>query len=66
MYSSRTLVSRLRQSTNFCTRLEMSMEPDSFFFTLDLVFSADSRARLFTRICSAALAASWAFSINQT
>ena len=42
------------------------MEPDSFFLTLVLVFSADSRARLLTKICSAALAASWAFSMNQT
>ena len=44
----------------------MSMEPESFFFTLDFVFSADSRARLFTRICSDALSASCLFSMNQT
>ena len=42
------------------------MAPESFFFTLDLVFSADSLARLFTRICSAARSASCLFSINQT
>ena len=31
IYSSRRLASRLRQSTNFCTRLAMSRLPESFF-----------------------------------
>ncbi len=66
IYSSRRLTSRLRQSTNFWTRFAMSMEPESFFFTLLFVFSADSLARLFTKICSAALSASCLFSMNQT
>ena len=42
------------------------MEPESFFLTLLLVFSADSLARLLTRICSAARSASCLFSMNQT
>ena len=65
MYSSRLAASRLRQSTNFWTRLAMSMEPDSFFLTEIFAFSAVSRDRLLTKIWSAARSASALFSKNQ-
>ena len=34
MYSSRRDTSLVRQSTNFCTRLDRSMEPVSFFLMI--------------------------------
>ena len=53
IYSSLRFTSRVRQGTNFCTRLEISMEPVSFFLIFSLVFSAFSRARLLMSTCSA-------------
>ena len=46
MYISRRSTSLVRQSTNFCTRLAMSIFPVSFFFWLMRVRSAVSRLRL--------------------
>ena len=64
IYSSLRSMSLVRQGTNFCTRLEISMEPVSFFLMFSRVRSAVSRERLFTSTCSAIFWASKGFSIK--
>ena len=64
IYSSLRSMSLVRQGTNFCTRFEMSMEPDSFFLMFSRVRSAVSRERLLIKTCSAILWASWGFSMK--
>ena len=66
IYSSRWDTSLVRQSTNFCTRLEMSTDPDSFFLMPRRVFSAVSRDRLFTSTWPAIFSASKGFSMKYT
>ena len=56
--------SLVRQSTNFWTRLAMSTEPESFFFTFRRVSSAFSRLRLFSSTCSPIFSASKGFSMK--
>ena len=64
MYSSRLDTSLVRQSTNFCTRLDRSMLPVSFFLMFSRVFSAFSRARLLIKTCSPIFWASRGFSMK--
>ena len=66
IYISRFETSRLRQSTNFCTRFEMSMLPVSFFLMFSRAFSACSRLRLFMSTWSATLSASALCSMKYT
>ena len=66
MYISRRSGSRLRQSTNFCTRFAISMLPESFFFMPCRARSAVSRLRLFISTWSAILSASGLFSMKYT
>ena len=54
----------MRQSTNFCTRLAMSMVPESFFLMFSRVCSAFSRLRLLISTCSAIFSASKGFSMK--
>ena len=64
MYSSRRETSLVRQSTNFCTRLDTSRLPDSFFLMLRRARSACSRLRLLMSTCSAIFSASSLFSMK--
>ena len=50
--------------TNFSTRFEMSMLPESFFLMFRRCFSALSRLRLLMSTCSAILSASTRFSMK--